>query len=173
MSPTTGHTLILVRHGKSDWSGQHSDRDRPLAARGRRQAPQTGRWLAERIAAGELGPVDLAVTSPAVRAHDTWGLVAAELAEPPPVRIDEQVYSWSAGDLLAVVRALPEAVPTIALVGHNPGLEGLAELLTGRYVPMPTSAVAVVGVPGAWASVGPECGRLRAAGRPPTGELAP
>ena len=67
-------TLILLRHAKSDWSGEEPDIDRPLAKRGRRQAPDTGRWLARSIHG-----IDLAVVSPAVRTRKTWDLVCKEL----------------------------------------------------------------------------------------------
>jgi len=38
--------LILLRHAKSDWPDV-PDRKRPLAKRGRRDAPRIGRWLHE------------------------------------------------------------------------------------------------------------------------------
>lgn len=157
-----GHTLILVRHGKSDWSGRHADVDRPLAARGRRQAPQTGRWLA-----GHVAGIDLAVTSPALRARSTWDLVAAELPRAPEVVVDERIYSWLGEDLLEVVRALPERARVVALVGHNPGLEELVGRLTGREARLPTSAVAVIALPGVWAGAGAGDATLETAGRPP------
>jgi phosphohistidine phosphatase len=62
-------TLIVLRHGKSDWSGGEPDHLRPLARRGRRQAPEAGRWLAHNVAA-----IDLAVVSPAERTRETWRL---------------------------------------------------------------------------------------------------
>jgi phosphohistidine phosphatase len=155
-------TLILLRHGKSDWSGDEDDRHRPLAPRGRRQAPEAGRWLSS-----NLGRIDLAVVSPAVRARSTWDLASAKLAVPPPVRYDERVYGASGGDLLAVVRGLTEEERYVVLVGHNPGLEDLAETLTGGWVHLPTSALAVLALPGEWASVGGSGAALRASGRPP------
>jgi len=155
-------TLILLRHGKSDWSGGEPDDLRPLARRGRRQVPEVGRWLAESI-----GDIDLAVVSPAVRARETWRLAAAELAVPPPVRVEDRVYAGSAGSLLAVVRELPDAVATVVLVGHNPGVEDLLASLTGDWLPMPTSAVAVIDLPGPWSAAGEPTAVLRAQGRPP------
>ena len=155
-------TLILLRHGKSDWSGGEPDDLRPLARRGRRQVPEVGRWLAESI-----GDIDLAVVSPAVRARETWRLAAAELAVPPPVRVEDRVYAGSAGSLLAVVRELPDAVATVVLVGHNPGVEDLLATLTGDWLPMPTSAVAVIDLPGPWSAAGEPTAVLRAQGRPP------
>ncbi|QWZ07045.1 histidine phosphatase family protein [Nocardioides panacis] len=162
---STRHTLVLLRHAKSDWStpGQ-PDRDRPLSGRGRRQAPEAGRWLAEH------GPVpDLVVVSPAVRARRTWDLVAAELPGTPPTRVEDRVYAASPAELLAVLADLPEATATVLLVGHNPGLEELVEHLTGEHVRLPTSALAVLDVPAPWSALGPGAGTLRASGRPPGG----
>lgn len=158
----TERTLILLRHAKSDWSGGEADIARPLARRGRRQAPEVGRWLAS-----SHHRVALAVVSPAHRATSTWSLVAAELDAPPPTRIDDRVYAASAGELLDVVQGLPDDLTTVVLVGHNPGIEDLVSLLTGESVDLPTSAVAVVSVPGAWAAAGHATGALRAHGRPP------
>ena len=81
------HTLILLRHAKSDWSGFEADHDRPLARRGRRQAPEAGRWLA-----GNVDRIDLAVVSTATRARTTWDLVAEELDQPPHARYDDDAY---------------------------------------------------------------------------------
>ncbi len=157
----TARTLVLLRHAKSDWSHGLPDRDRPLAPRGRRQAPEAGRWIRD-----HLDPLDLAVVSPAVRALTTWQLVAAELG-PVQTRTDDRVYAASADELLAVVRGLPDRLRTVALVGHNPGLEDLLELLTGDWVAMPTSAVAVLELSGGWSGAGSDNATLRASGRPP------
>ncbi len=157
-----GHTLVVLRHAKSDWSGDEDDIERPLAARGRRQAPEAGRWLD-----GHLPGVDLALISPAVRARETWELAAAELDDPPPARIDERVYGAGSSGLLAVVQDAPEDADTVVLVGHNPGVEELIARITGEWVTMPTSAMAVLAVPGTWASVGHGAETLTASGRPP------
>lgn len=159
----TERTLILLRHGKSDWSGGEPDLDRPLAKRGRHQAPEAGGWLAANI-----GSIDLAVVSPAVRAWSTWDLVSGALEVSPRTRIDDRVYAASARELLTVVRELPDDLLTVVLVGHNPGMEDLASLLTGEPIPMPTSALAVITMSGSWSAAGPHGGVLVAAGRPPT-----
>ena len=36
-------TLLIVRHAKSDWEAGAPDHERPLNARGRREAPELGR----------------------------------------------------------------------------------------------------------------------------------
>lgn len=142
---------------------------RPLARRGRRQAPDSGRWLADNDVR-----IDHAVVSPAERARATWELVRAELAEAgiePETIIDDDVYTFGAGRLLRVVRAFPERWQTVALVGHNPAMEELLQTLTGCGLGMPTSAVAVIDLPGEWQRVGDSPAYLVAHGRPPVESL--
>jgi phosphohistidine phosphatase len=152
-----GRRLILLRHAKSAWPDV-PDRDRPLAGRGRRQAPLAGAWLAS---AGHHP--DLVLCSPARRTRDTWKLVAAELGTAGEVRYEEQVYGASAAALLDLVRETPPSVLALLLVGHSPGLPDLAvDLAGGRpgagagealrrlTAKFPTAAVAVLEVPGAW-----------------------
>lgn len=160
--PMSERTLILLRHAKSDWSGDEADVARPLAKRGRRQARDSGRWLAAR---GHS--VELAVVSPANRARSTWDLVSAELHVPPRTRIDDRVYAASGTGLLDVVRGLPDEVLTVIMVGHNPGVEDLVAVLTGESVPMPTSALAVIELSGPWSTAGHSSAVLRTSGRPP------
>ena len=157
---TSEHTLILLRHAKSDWSGALPDIDRPLAERGQAQAPLAGRWLAS-----HAGTIDLAVVSPAQRARETWELASAELDPAPPVRFDDRVYAASAGQLLDILREAPDTVRTLILVGHNPGMEQLASLLSGEDVIMPTSGIAELGVDGSWSELDTASAVLRAAGR--------
>lgn len=152
-------TLILFRHAKSDQSSAAPDIERPLNPRGERQAPEAGRWLADHI-----DGIDLAVVSPANRARTTWQLAAAELDVQPQMRIDDRVYG---GSLLRVVRDLPDEARTVVLVGHNPGIEDLASLLSSTAVPMPTSALAVLDAGASWASAGDGWATLRTEGRPP------
>lgn len=154
-------TLILLRHAKSDWSGGGADIDRPLAKRGRRQAAEAGRWLAANVAG-----IDLAVVSPATRTRSSWEIVAAELDRPPEVLVDDRLYAASGEELLEVVRGLADGAGTVVLTGHNPGVEELAELLTGEWVRMPTSAIAVLDL-AAWSGAGDGSAVLRASGRPP------
>jgi len=162
--------LVLIRHAKSDWSANAPDLQRPLNRRGQRQAPESGRWLAE-----HLQPIELAVVSPAQRARSTWDLVAAQLSDPPPVTVDERAYTFDARGLLPIIHDIPDDLGIVALVGHNPAMEELASHLTGAWVDMPTSCVAVIGLPGPWSQAGtgaPQHAQLLAHGRPPSGAPA-
>jgi len=148
--------LILLRHAKSDWPDV-PDHERPLAKRGRREAPEVGRWLRD---AG-MRP-DLVVCSTARRARETWELVAAQLDGDVAVTYDPRVYGGSPGELLDVVAEASVAVHTLLLVGHNPAMQRLAVGLAGSAdgdaleranSDFGTSALAVLEVPGAWAEL--------------------
>ncbi|HET9138254.1 histidine phosphatase family protein [Actinophytocola sp.] len=138
-------TLVVVRHAKSDWSAALPDWQRPLAERGRRDAPVIGAWLADQV-----GAVDLVLCSPAERARQTWRLAGARLDPAPPVREDQRIYAASPTQLLTVLAELPDELHRVILVGHNPGLTELVEHLCGEPVELKTSAVAVLSWPGSW-----------------------
>jgi phosphohistidine phosphatase len=155
--------LILLRHAKSDWPDV-PDRDRPLAKRGRRDAPVVGRWLRKH---GYLP--DVVVCSAARRTRQTWDLVAPELGGSPSVTFEPRAYAASALTLLYLVRELPATSRAALLIGHNPGVEDLATSLTespdgddGPGLTFPTAAVAVLEFAGAWADLAPGDARLLA-----------
>ena len=133
--------LILMRHAKSSWGDAGlSDFERPLNERGLRDAPRMGRHLREQ----RLRP-DLVVSSPAERARRTAALVAesARIHE-GRIRYDERIYEADTARLLEVVSQLEEDAEEVLLVGHNPGVEQLLQLLTDESRRMTTSAVALV-----------------------------
>ncbi|MFF4274600.1 SixA phosphatase family protein [Streptomyces sp. NPDC001536] len=140
--------LVVLRHAKSAWPEGVPDHQRPLAPRGRRDAPAAGRALVE----DDVLP-DLALCSTAVRARQTWDLASAQWGTPPPVRHDARLYGADVAELLDVVHEVPAEVETLLLVGHNPGLEelvlalagdGLDDTLERVRMKFPTAAVAVL-----------------------------
>jgi phosphohistidine phosphatase len=152
--------LIVLRHAKSAWPDM-ADHDRPLAPRGRRDAPAVGRWL--RDAGCEP---DLVVCSTARRTRETWELAAPELADPPPVVYEARVYDATVPVLLDVVGETPQRCGTLLLIGHNPGVQQLTlhlataaaadgdggdgDLRERAATKFPTSAVAVLTWAGTW-----------------------
>lgn len=164
MTPATFRRLVVLRHAKSAWPPDVADSERPLAPRGRRDAPAAGRWLREADCVPEL-----VVCSPARRTRQTWDLVAAQLGVTTPVTHDARIYAASAGELLGVVREVPAQVRTLLLIGHNPGVQELVLMLAGEAdgyaleqtrTKFPTSAIAVLYVPGVWSSLEPGAARL-------------
>ncbi len=132
-------TLYLLRHAKSSWDFEElSDYDRPLNKRGRNDAPLMGRELLSR----EI-ELDLIVSSSAVRALTTASLVAKELDyEISQITIDENIYGASKEELYRIIQKFPDDLNNIMLVGHNPEISELANMLSPEHiVDMPTAAV--------------------------------
>jgi len=137
--PLTMKTLFLVRHAKSNRDDPGvPDHDRPLNARGQRQAPEMGRRLAGR----NVKP-DVILSSPALRALTTAQLVAGEIGyATQDIAVDERLYASSAESLLSVVRALDDKLGSAMVFGHNPEMSELASGLSDGNLEMPTCAVA-------------------------------
>jgi phosphohistidine phosphatase len=150
--------VVLVRHAKSSWeTAGAADHDRPLAPRGRRAVAA----LRPHLAASGIAP-DLVLCSTARRAVETWEGIAPAFPSDTPVELTDELYGASAGDLLHCLRRLPPAVGCALIVGHNPGLEGLAirlagsgpaDLLRRLHAKFPTGALATLDVPGTWANL--------------------
>ena len=135
--------LVVLRHAKSAWPEGVPDYRRPLADRGRRDAAAVGRWLA-----AEVGPIDVALVSPATRTRQTWDIVAAELAGASTVVHDEQLYGEGPDSVLAVLGTLPESAETVLLIGHNPDLEDVVATPTGTRPVLKTATLSLLTFPG-------------------------
>jgi phosphohistidine phosphatase len=122
--------LILLRHAKSDWSGQVDDHDRPLAERGRAASPQMGSYLAKQ----NLRP-DLAVVSTALRAQQTWERARSAFKHNIPETVEPRLYDAAPAKILDIIRQTPADVQVLLLVGHNPGFHELALGLIGKADP--------------------------------------
>lgn len=136
-----------MRHGKSAWdSHAPSDRSRPLTPRGHRDAADAGMWIVRKGLVPEA-----VVSSPATRAGQTalaagaaWGLSADE------IEWDPDLYGGGPDALRAAIARHADA-KALLLVGHNPGMDEMANLLAadalqptpaGRV--MTTAALAVI-----------------------------
>jgi len=147
------HTLVVMRHAKSDYPAGVVDFDRPLSERGRREAPLAGRWLAENVF-----DINHVLVSSATRTRQTWQLVANELGDEPTVGFDDRIYEASTDTLYEVISGAPETASTLLLIGHNPGLEDLVvrlaavdgEKLVQVEQKFPTSAIAVLNLTSFW-----------------------
>jgi phosphohistidine phosphatase len=136
-------TLLLLRHAKAGpKDGPIPDFDRPLAPRGQRDAPEMGRLLRQL----NLLP-DVVITSAALRARQTAEAAIAGGELLAELRIDQSLYDADAGGYRKVLQRLPGDPAVVMLVGHNPVMEDLVHQHSGRYLPMPTAALAVLTLP--------------------------
>jgi phosphohistidine phosphatase len=138
------------------------DHDRPLAPRGRRDAPAAGRWLRK----SGLVP-DRVICSTAERARETWQLAEERLGAHPETVFDERVYGATSAELLNLVRHAPAGVRTLLIVGHDPAMHQLtldladaqpgngSDALDRVQIKFPTAAIAVLEFTGTWPKLGP------------------
>lgn len=156
-------TLFLMRHAKSSWDDPSlADFDRPLNERGKRNAPFMGDFM--RLEG--LAP-DIVVSSPAMRARETAESVKERGDLSAGIVFDGRVYEASPNVLREVASGVDDAYAVAMLVGHNPGMEGFLQYLTGRLEPMPTAAVAVIELDiSRWRDIAADSGRLVKVFRP-------
>ena len=122
--------LVLLRHGKSDWSVPVDDFHRPLKKRGEIGARRIGQWLGQ-----QQIRFDWILSSPAERARLTaQHCVAALHGQHPPIEYHKRLYHADAHDILQVLQQ-GDPFRCALVVGHNPGLEDLLRLLCASAVP--------------------------------------
>jgi phosphohistidine phosphatase len=160
-------SLGLLRHAKSSWDDSDlDDFDRPLNERGRAAAQIMGEALKELHFAPQL-----ILCSPAKRTRETLQLVAPGLEGPAAtVDFDDRLYLTSRDALYGRLKAAPIDAKSVLMIGHNPGLHGLALMLMGTgdaksisrlEDKLPTAALAVFTFPQvAWRDLIPAAGRL-------------
>lgn len=134
--------LWIVRHAKSDWGNPGlADFDRPLNNRGLRDAPAMGEWLDRQGVEPEL-----LLCSPARRAKHTAEQIAKAISYPlGKIRFEQRIYEADPETLLALIGLTESNIGSLMLVGHNPGLTLLVNILGGGPLDnLPTCAVAAL-----------------------------
>jgi len=157
--------LFLFRHAKAaqPLPGQR-DFDRPLTERGRNDAASIGKILAGQ-------GIDLALVSAACRTRETWEIASHEIARPPSVSIEPELYLCNSAKLVTRLRQLPANIQNIVAVGHNPCTQEVALWLARNSDKrlaaeirdnFPTAALAIFDLDGeGWADLAPDRVRLR------------
>lgn len=159
-------TLTLLRHAKSTWTDPVArDFDRPLNPRGHRAARTIGREMRARGLA-----FDHVVASPAARVIETLDSVAEGYGGALHPDFDLRLYLASTETLLDIIHETDNAWRNLLIVGHNPGLENLALMLTEGggdalrdeiAVKYPTATLAEIGLAADhWRAVAPGTGRV-------------
>lgn len=136
--------LILIRHAKSNWDDPFSDdHARILNERGRASATAIGDWLQT---SGYVP--DTILCSDAVRTRETAERILAALHTAPKLRLLQRLYHAAPDTIMDIVQR--ETQPTIAVIGHNPGIGMLANGLVAtapdhaRFSGYPTCATSVI-----------------------------
>ena len=136
-------TLLLMRHAKSSWKHPElADRDRPLNKRGEKDALHMGKVLKHE----DILP-ELIYSSTALRASKTAEVVAEKIGYKKEIIYSDSLYMAEPATIVNVLRETPDNVKRVMLVGHNPGMEGLAQMLSRKVESLCTSAIACFKLP--------------------------
>ncbi|HYF73349.1 MAG TPA: histidine phosphatase family protein [Nocardioides sp.] len=162
--PSSARLIALMRHTKAEQHGP-TDFDRPLADRGHRDAAAVGAWLA-----AEGFEPDHAIVSAALRTRETWASVSAAAEWDLDPEVDRGLYAAGPDTALDLVRLVDDDVRRLLVIGHNPTVAVLAQLLDDgdgdpeladqMLAGYPTGAVAVFEHDGSWADLAEGAARL-------------
>lgn len=146
-------TLLLMRHAKSSWKERPlTEKDRPLSKRGIKNATQMGSVFLE----NELIP-QLVLSSSVKRARQTAEVVLTACNYRGEVIFLDKLFLAESKVIVDALRLLPDAVERVLVVGHNPGMESMLQILTRQIIPLPTAAVAHISLnTDTWKSLGYE-----------------
>jgi phosphohistidine phosphatase len=139
-------TLLLLRHAKSDYPQGVADHERPLAARGEREAGLAGDWLRAHAPA-----VDAVLCSTATRTRQTLARTRIDA----PVNFVDRLYDATPGAVIEEINRVEPDVETLLVIGHEPAMSSVAlglatadgsnttaaERISTKF---PTSAIAVL-----------------------------
>ncbi|MGV0853384.1 SixA phosphatase family protein [Mycolicibacterium phlei] len=152
----TERTLLLLRHAKSDYPPGVADHDRPLAARGVREAGLAGDWLR-----ANAPTIDAVLCSTAVRTRETL----ARTRVTAPVEFRDRLYDATPGTVIDEINRVQThfdfEVRTLLLIGHEPAMSAVAlglanaddsDIAAAEDISMkyPTSAIAVLRTGARW-----------------------
>jgi len=136
-------TLYLLRHAKSSWKQPETpDFERPLNSRGKKDAPFMGKILQAKNA-----NIDLIISSPAKRAKKTARKVAKQIAyKKEKIVLNQEVYEANISEIFNILQQINGGINSMMLVGHNPTLTDVANLLLkdSKIENIPTSGVVAI-----------------------------
>ena len=150
--------LVVMRHAKAEPVAP-SDMERHLTERGRADAAAAGAWLVDQGFAA-----DVALVSTAVRTRETWQALSERAGWELEADLRVDLYSAGPEAALDVVRTTPGDVESLLVLGHNPTVAYLAQLLSdGQGDPellarastgFPPASVTLFELSTPWASLG-------------------
>ncbi len=122
-------TVLLIRHAKSSWDDASlSDFDRPLNARGTKDADSMSQRLKKQVAS-----IDIFLSSPAKRAKTTAEkFAAAYKAGTDQLIFDKGLYLAPESFFYACINDINDGLDTVAIFAHNPGITDFANSLATK-----------------------------------------
>lgn len=136
-------TIIIFRHGKSDWGVPHeTDHQRILAKRGIKAAREMGSWLNR-----TLGQPEYLISSTATRARTTLELAREAAGWDNEMHTTDRLYEATYREYIDVIRETPDHADSVLVAGHEPTCSmTTSQLIGGGFIRFPTAAMARIDV---------------------------
>ena len=134
-------SVILFRHGKSDWYAKYdSDHDRPLAKRGIRDSKRMGKFLSKRAELPELK-----LSSTAVRTRETTKLAMEAGSWEVDIELEKKIYEALLEGIINIIKSQDDKYNSICLVGHEPIFSSIIRLIDNKKkMKFPTASMAKI-----------------------------
>lgn len=131
-------TIIIVRHGKSSWELDVSDRERPLKTRGKSDI----KLVANQFVKDNLVP-KYVFSSPAKRALSTCRIFIKSLSLPESkIEVVEDLYDFGGESVIKFIKNLPDNYDEIMIFGHNHAFTSISNIFGSIYIDnLPTSGL--------------------------------
>ncbi len=131
-------TIVLMRHGKSSWEYDVTDRERPLNQRGKNDA----KLVANHFMKQNVVPT-IIFSSPAKRALNTCKIFikAFNLSE-TSIRVEENLYDFGGESVVNFIKNLPDSCSDIMIFGHNHAFTSITNIFGSIFIDnLPTSGL--------------------------------
>ena len=156
--------IYVLRHAKSSWDNSNlSDFERPLADRGISDAKKMSKFLKDMNI-----KIDKVLCSNAIRAKETFDLTADGFNfEIDKATYLDKLYFGDTTTIIQDLKELDESLNNILIVGHNPTLHYLVEILTNEPINRFTTCnLATISYDGEWVSLNSQQCSLKSLIRP-------
>ena len=134
-------TIILFRHGKSDWNAHfEDDHDRPINKRGIKAAKKMGKLLSDRKEIPEL-----LICSTALRARKTIELAAQSGNWNSECIFEPRIYGGPPNVLIEIIKNINEKFNSVCLIGNEPNFSSfISRSCNESYHRFPTASMAKI-----------------------------
>jgi phosphohistidine phosphatase len=117
-------TLLLLRHGHSPSINGKSDFERKLSTTGINECNYINKFLIN----FNFNP-ELVLSSNSLRTTETSNLVVSNLIVKPKMVFTNILYNANVEAIIESIKEVDETIHTLMVVGHNPSITNLAEIL--------------------------------------------
>jgi phosphohistidine phosphatase len=128
--------LLIIRHAKSSWEHDVSDKDRPLSNRGINDANLVSNHLINRVK-----DVDFVCSSPAIRALHTCSIFMRNLElDFLKLLVSENLYDFGGLKVSNFIKSLNDDYNCVMIFGHNHAFTSISNIFGSQIIDnFPTS----------------------------------